>query len=207
MNQLSNVFNYQDQMQVRTISINEQPYFVAKDVCDVLDISDVRRAVERLEEDERILTPLVDSLGKSQEMYVVNEYGLYSLVLGSRKKQAKEFKRWITHEVIPSIRKHGFYMTTTDVQVPELLEKVNKLENKIESFITITSYEARIIQKAIGRRVYTLVNEPDQRGTSFQELHREIRDRFGVPSYRDLPKNDFQTTLLYINAWIPKKTA
>lgn len=207
MNQLSNVFNYQDQKQVRTISINDQPYFVAKDVCDVLEISDVRRAMERLEDDERILTPLVDSLGKTQEMYVVNEYGLYSLVLGSRKKQAKEFKRWITHEVIPNIRKNGFYMTTSDVQVPELLEKVNQLENKIESFITVTSYESRLIQKAIARRVYTLANDQEKRSLSFQELHREIRDRFGVPSYRDISKNDFQSTLGYINAWVPKKIA
>lgn len=207
MNQLSSVFNYQDGQQIRTIPFDGQPWFVLKDVCNVLEITNVTETLKRLDQDEFSTTEVIDSIGRSQEVYIVNESGLYSLVMTSRKKQAKDFKRWVTHEVLPSIRKNGFYMATTDVQVPELLEKVNKLENKIESFITITSYEARIIQKAIGRRVYTLVNEPNQRGTSFQELHREIRDRFGVPSYRDLPKNDFQTTLLYINAWIPKKTA
>lgn len=106
MNPLQRVFNYQGQ-QVRTVVKDGEPWFVAKDVCTILDISDTRRAVERLDEDERSLTPLTDSIGRSQPVYIVNEPGLYSLILGSRKPEAKQFKRWITHEVIPSIRKTG----------------------------------------------------------------------------------------------------
>ncbi|WP_337039301.1 phage antirepressor KilAC domain-containing protein [Paenibacillus illinoisensis] len=104
--------------EIRTVTINDEAWFVAKDVCNVLEISDVRRAVERLDDDERILTPLVDSAGKRQEMYSVNEPGLYALILGSRKPEAKQFRRWINHEVIPSIRKHGGYLT------PNKLEEV-----------------------------------------------------------------------------------
>lgn len=163
------------------------------------------RNVEVLEQYSDVVK-LTATDGKEYDTRIFNEKGIYRIAFISKKPRAIEFQEWVL-EVISTIRKTGFYMTTTEIKVPELIQKVNELENKIESFITITSYEARIIQKAIGRRVYTLVNVPEQRATSFQELHREIRDRFGVPSYRDLPKNDFQTTLLYINAWIPKKTA
>jgi anti-repressor protein len=117
MNQLQKVFNYQERP-VRTILKDGEPWFVAKDVCEVLEIADARQAVDRLDEDERCLIPVADSLGRQQETYTVNEPGLYSLILGSRKPEAKNFKRWITHEVLPSIRKHGAYMT------PEKIEEV-----------------------------------------------------------------------------------
>ena len=103
------IFNFKD-LQVRTVLVENDPWFVAKDVCDVLDLSNSRMAMERLDEDEKGVSP-IDTRGGRQTMQTVNEYGLYSLILGSRKPEAKEFKRWITHEVIPSIRKHGAYMT------------------------------------------------------------------------------------------------
>lgn len=205
---LPQVFNYQNDQQVRTVIIdNNQPWFVAKDVCEALEIKDVRRAVERLDDDERSLTPLVDSIGKKQEMYVVNEPGLYSLILGSRKQEAKNFKRWITHEVIPSIRQNGIYVQTTDAQVPELLSKVNDLETRLNSFVTLDSHEQQTLQKAIARRVYEVVQDADVRKLGFSELHREIKDRFGVPSYRDVAKLDFHNAMNYVKAWVPKKVA
>ena len=88
---------------------NGEPWFVAKDVCDALDISNSRDALSRLDEDEKGVG-LIDTLGGSQEMSIISESGLYSLSLGSRKPQAKPFKRWITHEVIPIIRKTGGYV-------------------------------------------------------------------------------------------------
>lgn len=95
-------------LDVRTVLIDGEPWFVAKDVCKVLELADVSKAVGRLDEDEKgtnsILTP-----GGVQEMLCVSESGLYSLVLGSRKEEAREFKRWVTHEVLPSIRKTGAY--------------------------------------------------------------------------------------------------
>lgn len=95
---------------VRTVIKDNEPWFVAADVCRALEIAEPHRAISRLDEDEKgshsVTTP-----GGTQDMSVVNEPGLYSLVLGSRKPEAKEFKRWITHEVIPSIRKTGMYMT------------------------------------------------------------------------------------------------
>ena len=103
------VFNFKEN-QVRTVVKDGEPWFVVKDVCDVLELSNSRMAMERLDEDEKGVSP-IDTRGGRQTMQTVNEYGLYSLILGSRKPEAKEFKRWITHEVIPSIRKHGAYMT------------------------------------------------------------------------------------------------
>jgi len=111
---------------VRSVLVDGEPWFVAKDVCDVLDLDDVRRAMERLDDDERSLTPLVDSAGRKQEMYIVNEPGTYSLVVASRKPEAKAFKRWITHEVIPAIRRDGMYATPALLNDPEHLLRVTQ---------------------------------------------------------------------------------
>jgi anti-repressor protein len=113
MNQLQ-IFNYQTK-EVRTVIKNGEPWFVAKDVCEILEHSNSRVAISRLEEDEKGVSK-VYTLGGEQELTVINEFGLYSLVLTSNKPEAKQFKRWITHEVIPSIRQHGTYMTPDFVE-------------------------------------------------------------------------------------------
>lgn len=87
-----------------------EPWFVAKDVCDILGHSNVSMALDRLDDDERSKF----NLGRQGETNIVNEAGLYVLVLGSRKPEAHEFKRWVTHEVLPQIRKTGGYIPTTD---------------------------------------------------------------------------------------------
>lgn len=87
-----------------------EPWFVAKDVCDILGHSNVSMALDRLDDDERSKF----NLGRQGETNIVNEAGLYVLVLGSRKPEAHEFKRWVTHEVLPSIRRTGGYIPTTD---------------------------------------------------------------------------------------------
>lgn len=102
---------------IRAIEKDGEPWFVAADVCRALELSDTSKALERLDDDEKG-TSSIRTPGGKQEMNVVNEPGLYSLVLGSRKPEAKVFKRWITHDVIPSIRKHGAYMT------PDTIEKL-----------------------------------------------------------------------------------
>lgn len=87
-----------------------EPWFVAKDVCDILEISNPSDALKRLDDDERSRF----NLGRQGETNIVNEAGLYVLVLGSRKPEAHEFKRWVTHEVLPQIRRTGGYIPTTD---------------------------------------------------------------------------------------------
>lgn len=129
---------------IRTMNIDGEPWFVAVDVCNALELSNPTIVTSRLDDDERAKF----NLGRQGEATIVNEPGLYSLVLGSRKPEAKAFKRWITHEVIPSIRKHGAYMTpdTLDrmISSPEFgiklltalqeeRERNAKLENKVEA--------------------------------------------------------------------------
>lgn len=92
-----------------------EPWFVAKDVCDILGHSNVSMALDRLDDDERSKF----NLGRQGETNIVNEAGLYVLVLGSRKPEAHEFKRWVTHEVLPQIRRTGGYIHTTDTDSEE----------------------------------------------------------------------------------------
>lgn len=120
MNELQ-VFNNAMFGNVRIILQDNEPWFVAKDVCDCLAISKHRDAISRLDTDERGALK-VDTLGGKQEMATVNEYGLYSLVMSSRKPEAKEFKRWVTHEVLPSIRKYGYYSMDIPRTLPDALK-------------------------------------------------------------------------------------
>lgn len=117
MNELQ-VFNNAIFGNVRIIMQNNEPWFVAKDVCDCLEHTNTTMALQRLDDDER--TKL--NLGRQGETNVINEYGLYSLVLSSRKPEAKEFKRWITHEVLPSIRKYGVYNMAIPRTLPDALK-------------------------------------------------------------------------------------
>lgn len=108
MNELQ-IFQNQDFGELRIEMKNGEPWFVAADVCRALDISNSRDAVNRLDADEKGVV-LTDTPGGMQNVTIINEPGLYSLVLGSRKPEAKAFKRWITHDVIPAIRKTGGYI-------------------------------------------------------------------------------------------------
>lgn len=99
--------------EIRAVEKNNEAWFVAVDVCRALELDDVNKAISRLDDDEstRIEIPHPQSKDKTLTVNAVNEAGLYSLVLGSRKSEAKNFKRWITHEVLPCIRKNGGYIT------------------------------------------------------------------------------------------------
>ena len=114
MNDLT-IFENEQFGQVRTLNIDGEPWSVVVDVCRALEIANVSDAIKRLDEDEKMTLDSTEGhfgqRGGAQSMNVVNEPGLYTLVLGSRKPEAKTFKRWITHEVLPAIRKTGSYST------------------------------------------------------------------------------------------------
>lgn len=112
--------------QMRTVLIEGEPWFVAADVCSALEID--RTATRRLDDDEKGVYS-THTLGGPQEASIVNEFGLYSLILGSRKPEAKAFKRWVTHEVLPAIRKQGYYSTLTDGQLLEVIEERRRTDN------------------------------------------------------------------------------
>lgn len=101
-------FTYNVPANIRTINRDNEPWFVAKDVCEILGLNDVSKACERLESDDKGVHP-IPTPGGTQEMLVINEPGLYWLIVRSDKPAAKPFIRWVTHEVLPSIRKTGGY--------------------------------------------------------------------------------------------------
>ena len=106
---------------VRTLQINDEPYFVGKDVTEILGYSNNRKALSDHVDDEDKGVTKCDTLGGTQEMTVINESGLYSLILSSKLPKAKEFKRWVTSEVLPSIRKHGVYAVDEVLANPDTL--------------------------------------------------------------------------------------
>jgi hypothetical protein len=103
-------FEYEQKQPFRTVNIDGDPWFYAIDVCAALGIANARDSVSKLDEDDVATTDGVDSLGRKSKINIVNESGLYNLTFQSRKEEAKKFKRWITREVIPQIRKGGSYV-------------------------------------------------------------------------------------------------
>ena len=142
------VFNNSEFGSIRTVEINKEPWFVAKDVCDCLGLGNSRQALSRLDDDEKNTVTLNDGIPGNPEKSIVNEYGLYNLILSSRKPEAKEFKRWVTHEVIPAIRKTGGYiggaenMSEAEIMaravligqrtIEEQKKKIDNLQNEID---------------------------------------------------------------------------
>lgn len=123
------VFNNEEFGSVRTTMINGEPWFVAVDVCKALEID--ATATRRLDADEKNTLRLTQGTSGNPNVTVVNEYGLYSLILGSRKPEAKTFKRWITHDVIPTIRKTGSYLTGEDAAALKIIRAGDTLERSV----------------------------------------------------------------------------
>lgn len=146
-------FDYNGQ-EVRTVEMNGQPWFVAADVCMVLEIGNPSQAASRLDDDEKGIISN-DTPGGKQKMTIVSESGLYSLILGSRKPEAKQFKRWITHEVIPSIRKTGGYIAGQETLSPEELMAKALLVAKQ----TLAERDARINELSCANSELTVQNQ------------------------------------------------
>lgn len=138
----------------------EEPWFVLKDCMSILDLGNPTETVKMFDDDEFSTTEVIDSIGRRQQAYIISEPGLYRLVMRSRKPEAKEFQRWVTHEVLPSIRKHGAYMTqqTLDkaltspdfliqlaTKLKEEQEKVKELEPKAQALDDFTNVEDRLL--------------------------------------------------------------
>lgn len=141
-------------LSLRSFSVNGQPWFIAKDVCDVLGLGNVAQALSKLDEDERGITD-VDTLGGTQSVSTVNESGLYALVFKSRKAQAKAFKKWVTSVVLPAVRKDGGY-----IRGEELLQ--------VEG-LSIAELEAREVLLASG--MAAVLTRKRQRLFAIEERH------------------------------------
>lgn len=169
------IFKYENK-DVRTVEMNGEPWFVLKDVCAVLGISNHKMTAQRLDSDEVILTDLTDSMGRQQETTVINESGLYNVILRSDKPEAKPFRKWVTSEVLPSIRKNGGYIAGQEQLTPsELMAKALLVANK-----TLAEREARIseltVQNAIMQPKAEYFDELVDRNllTSFRETAKQL---------------------------------
>lgn len=111
-----------------------EPWFVLKDCMSILDLGNPTETVKMFDDDEFSTTEVIDSIGRRQQAYIISEPGLYRLVMRSRKPEAHEFKRWVTHEVLPSIRKHGGYMAGQERMTPEqmALASLKWLQSKVD---------------------------------------------------------------------------
>lgn len=111
MNAEIQIFNFNNATLCTLPDENGEPWFVAKDVCDILGLENSRKATAELDSDEKNTVPISDGTPGNPNKTIISEPGLYTLIMRSRKPEAHEFKRWVTHEVLPTIRKHGAYMT------------------------------------------------------------------------------------------------
>lgn len=180
------IFNNDRFGQVRIVPVDGELMFVAKDVCDCLEITKHRDAISRLDPDERGSVKL-DTLGGKQDIAAINEYGLYSLVLSSRKPEAKEFKRWITHDVIPAIRKTGSYSMVIPQTLPEALRAyadeveshnatkaiVAQQEQQIAEFKPVKDYVDKILSS---KSCLAITQIAADYGLSAQELNKILHE-------------------------------
>ena len=169
--------------QVRILEKDNELWFVAKDVCDCLEIKNTTDALKRLDNDERSRF----NLGRQGETNIVNEYGLYNLVLSSRKPEAKEFKRWITHDVIPQIRKTGTYSMNIPKSLPEALRAyanevelhnatkaiVAQQEQQIAEFKPVKDYIDKILSS---KSCLAITQIAADYGLSAQELNKILHE-------------------------------
>lgn len=180
------IFNNDRFGQVRIVPVEGELMFVAKDVCDCLEITKHRDAISRLDSDERGSVKL-DTPGGKQDIAAINEYGLYNLVLSSRKPEAKEFKRWITHDVIPAIRKTGSYSMVIPQTLPEALRAyadeveshnatkaiVAQQEQQIAEFKPVKDYVDKIL---LSKSCLTITQIAADYGLSAQELNKILHE-------------------------------
>ena len=159
MNKLT-IFNYEGNT-VRTVMKDGNPWWVLKDVCSILEIGNSRDVMARLDSDEKGVD-IIDTPGGKQEVSIINESGLYSVILVSRKPEAKKFKRWVTHEVLPSIRRHGLYATDELLANPDfLIQALQELKaeraKNVELTTTISIQEQQIAEMKPKASYYDVV--------------------------------------------------
>lgn len=142
------IFNY-NQEQIRTIEQGGEIWWVLKDVCAALSIVDHKSVAKRLDADEVGQTLLTDSIGREQQTYIVNEPGLYNVILRSDKPEAKDFKRWVTHEVLPQIRNKGAYTGQQRMTAAQILAAQASLLVDMEARMNVVQAQ----QEALSERV------------------------------------------------------
>lgn len=227
------VFNFEEQS-IRTMLIDGKPFFVGKDVAKTLGYKKPLNALAtHVDEDDSLKQGLTDSLGRVQETIVINESGLYALIMASQLPEAKKFKHWVTSEVLPAIRKHGSYSAqqAESVDLPrkpvdilrltvqaldEQNERLDKLEETFEQFKAeepLSPGEYNYIGKLTGRAVRSFLAVADvnhgvpanreQRSELYRDINSGVLQVTGVRTRANLRKRDFDVVCDYVARWTP----
>ena len=222
MNELQ-IFQNKEFGEVRSLVINNEPWFVGKDVAEALGYKNSKNAVPTHVDEEDKLSTQIEYTGQKRNVTVINESGLYSLILSSKLPNAKKFKRWVTSEVLPTLRKTGSY-TKVPTDPRELLmltikaheqtaQRVDVLEEKVSSLEKSTTIDssqqytlekiakATVIRTLVGidSRAYQLMNRK-----IFSNIWRDYKNYFKLGSYRDTLKTEFENAKEYLESWSPE---
>ena len=216
------IFNFENN-DVRTQVINDEPWFVGKDVAEILGYERPDNAIRNHVDEEDKLMHQISASGQMRNMSIINESGLYSLVFKSQLPSAKRFKRWVTSEVLPAIRKTGSYQIPKDpmdalrlmFQATEYTqEKVNQVDERVirlEENIKLDPGEYTYIGKIISRKVYQVGREraysmnKKQTEALFKSLNKEIAEITGVRTRTQLRHKDYEKVISFVEEWEPSK--
>lgn len=208
MNELQ-IFNSEEFGDIRTVQLNNETYFVGKDVATALGYADTFGALKKHIMDEDKLVCQIDSAGQKRDVTVINESGLYALIFGSKLESAKRFKHWVTSEVLPAIRKTGGYQKpmTTDQKIQllaqgnvELTEKIDKVDKDLQEFkadMPLLALECQRITRAKNQKVVPLMggkDAPAYKNKSlmhkvYSDVDAQLRREFGVNTYKAIKRS------------------
>ena len=215
------IFNNPEFGDIRTVDLNGEPWFVGKDIAAALGYGEgkslANAVANHVDDVDKGVTEMMTP-GGMQKMVIVNESGVYSLIFGSKLEGAVRFKRWVTGEVLPTLRKTGSYTMpklSQEMQALFLLDdRTQKQEARLaalENTMTVDYSQQQTLKKAVGRVVVEALggksapayNDPHVRGKLFSECNRDVQDWFRVNSVCNVPRKDFTQAVEYIQRWKP----
>ena len=201
MNNQLQIFENDEFGQVRGILINDEPYFVGKDVAEILGYSNTPKAIRDHVDDEDKLTERIVLSGQNREVIVINESGLYSLILSSKLPNAKKFKRWVTSEVLPHIRKTGSYQIPkmskeleAILMIDDKQQKMDERITKLENNTTIDYSQQEDLRELANKKIVAILGGTD--APAYRELNKKVFSNFWRDYKRKLNVNSYKNTLV-----------
>lgn len=220
MNELQ-IFNSEEFGDIRTVTIDNEPWFVGKDVATALGYKNTADAIGKHIDTDDKLTSQIAIAGQRRDVVVINESGVYALIFGSKLESAKRFKHWVTAEVLPSIRKTGFYqkpMTIAEqiqllaqgnVELEEKIEAVNDDLQEFKKDMPLLALECQKITKAKNQKVVPMLGGKDApaykdnslRQLVYSDIDAQLRREFGVNTYKAIKRNQCDVAIKIINEY------
>ena len=215
MNELQ-IFNSEEFGDIRTVTINNEPWFVGKDVAEALGYVDTFGALKKHVSEEDKLVCQIDSAGQKRDVTVINESGLYALIFGSKLESAKRFKHWVTSEVLPSIRRTGSYeMEQYSPEMKAILmhdKKLVKMDQRVtnlENTMTIDYGQQQVLGETVNHVVIDHLGGKNSEAYKeigkkvFAECNRDLKHYFHVNARNNVPKKKFEEAVEYVKTWNP----